>query len=84
MWNTFVYFNYSDSYRLLQYIGFDAKFGDCFRESNRKDSWAQVQKNIDRRTYHVAILTLKQVRKRIILDPPQGSGTVDDATNNLL
>lgn len=42
MWNAYSYFNYKETYKLLSYIGYDAKLSDCFKECNRKDSWSSI------------------------------------------
>ncbi|CAD8046977.1 unnamed protein product [Paramecium sonneborni] len=57
MWNAFSFFNYKEAYKLLCYIGIEIKLSDSFKEQNRKDSWSSVQKNIDRKVFHIAIVT---------------------------
>ncbi|CAD8138514.1 unnamed protein product [Paramecium pentaurelia] len=60
MWNAFSFFNYKEAYKLLCYIGIEIKLSDTFKEQNRKDSWSSVQKNIDRKVFHIAIVTRKK------------------------
>ncbi|CAK92460.1 unnamed protein product (macronuclear) [Paramecium tetraurelia] len=60
MWNAFSFFNYKEAYKLLCYIGIEMKLSDTFKEQNRKDSWVSVQKNIDRKVFHIAIVTRKK------------------------
>ncbi|CAD8044043.1 unnamed protein product [Paramecium primaurelia] len=57
LWNAFSFFNYKDAYKLLSYIGIDIKMSDAFKEQNKKDSWSSVQKIIERRVFHIAIIT---------------------------
>ncbi|CAK72672.1 unnamed protein product (macronuclear) [Paramecium tetraurelia] len=60
MWNAFSFFNYKEAYKLLCYIGIEMKLSDTFKEQNKKDSWSSVQKIIDRKVFHIAIVTRKK------------------------
>ncbi|CAD8046810.1 unnamed protein product [Paramecium primaurelia] len=60
MWNAFSFFNYKEAYKLLCYIGIEIKLSDTFKEQNRKNSWSSVQKSIDRKVFHIAIVTRKK------------------------
>ncbi|CAD8126963.1 unnamed protein product [Paramecium sonneborni] len=57
LWNAFSFFNYKDTYKLMNYIGIDIKMSDAFKEQNKKDSWSSVKKIIERKVFHFVIIT---------------------------
>ncbi|CAD8131980.1 unnamed protein product [Paramecium pentaurelia] len=57
LWNAFSFFNYKDAYKLLNYIGIDIKMADAFKAQNKKDSWYSVQKIVERKVFHIGVVT---------------------------